>query len=245
MNSNTQDKHSEKNTPSRRSGQLPGEKENALRLNAPDWEPLLERYRQGDTSAFGLLCCKTDPLAKKISGRRYYAASLGKEEAYSIAAMTMVDFWNREALKCAPADIPRQLTQAINGDLLNQIKRNQNRGLREIHAETGSERPDSQPEFITGNVIDPEQDILQKEWNRRVRSCLKYLGKIERQVITGFFFRQLSITEIAEELHSTPNTVSVTKRNALNKLRAVFRDKHIAHDSERQRKATPSGGRHK
>ena len=242
MNSDTQDKHGEKNTPSRRSNPVPEENENALRLNGPDWEPVLERYRQGDTSVLPLLCCKTDPLAKQVSGRRYYSASLGKEEAYSIAAMTMVDFWNRDALKCDPADIPRQLTRAINGDLLNQIKRNKNRSLREIHSGTEGTGPDSQPEFLAGSIADPEQDILQKEWNRKVRSCLKYLGKMERQVITGFFFRQMSIAEIAEELHSKPGTVSVTKRNALNKLRDVFKDKHITHPSGRQRKTTESTG---
>ena len=75
---------------------------------------------------------------------------------------------------------------------------------------------------------------LRKEWNRRVRDCLKYLGKMERQVITGFFFRQMSIAEIAEELHSNTNTVSVTKRNALNKLREVFTDKQIMSLTERQ-----------
>ena len=48
--------------------------------------------------------------------------------------------------------------------------------------------------------------------------------------------------EIAEELHSKPGTVSVTKRNALNKLRDVFKDKHITHPSGRQRKTTESTG---
>ena len=242
MKQKKQAKSDLKDIPSRRWNPLPGENDNALFPPAPDWEPVLERYRQGDTSVFGLLCCKSNPLAEKISGRRYYAASLGREEAYSIAAMTMVDFWNRDALKCDPADIPRQLTRAINGDLLNQIKRNKNRSLREIHSETEGTGPDSQPEFLAGSIADPEQDILQKEWNRKVRSCLKYLGKMERQVITGFFFRQMSIAEIAEELHSKPGTVSVTKRNALNKLRDVFKDKHITHPSGRQRKTTESTG---
>ncbi len=214
-----------KDIPSRRPDPLPGEKESAL-LFSPDWEPILERYRQGDTSVFGLLCCKSNPLVKKISGRRYYSARLGKEEAYSIAAMTMVDFWNSKALSCEPAEIPRHLTQAINCDLLNQIRRNENRSLREIHSEAENESPDGQV-FTAGNIIDPEQDVLRKEWNRDVRNCLKYLGKRERQVITGLFFRQMSVAELAAELHANTNAVSLARRDALKKLREVFRDKHI------------------
>ena len=241
MKQKKQAKSDLKDIPSRRWNPLPGENDNALFPPVPDWEPVLERYRKGDTLVFPLLCCKANPLVKKISGRRYYSASLGREEAYSIAAMTMVDFWNKEALTCDPADIPRQLTRAVNCDLLNEIKRNQNRGLREVHSEAENESPTECQEFITGSIVDPEQDILQKEWNRKVRSCLKYLGKMERQVITGVFFRQMSIAEIAEELHSKPGTVSVTKRNALNKLRDAFKDKHITL-SERQRKTTENTG---
>ena len=227
MNSKTQVKRGLKSVPSRRSNPFPEETNSPLLFSAPDWEPVLERYRKGDTSVFPLLCCKANPLVKKISGRRYYSGLLGREEAYSIAAMTMVDFWNREALTCDPADIPRRLTRAVNCDLLNEIKRNRSRGLREVHSEAENESPDERQEYIAGSIADPEQDVLRKEWNRRVRNCLKYLGKMERQVITGFFFRQMSIAEIAEELNSSTNIVSATKRNALNKLREVFTDKRI------------------
>ena len=226
MKAKKQAKSDLKDIPSRRSNPLPGE-EQSTSLFSPGWEPILERYRQGDTSVFGLLCCKSDPLVKKISGRRYYSARLGKEEAYSIAAMTMVDFWNSNALTCEPAEIPRQLTQAMNCDLLNQIKRNKNRSLREIHSEAESKSPDGRQVFTAGNIINPEEDVLRKEWNRNVRNCLKYLGKRQRQVITGLFFRQMSVAELAAELHVNTNAVSLARRDALKKLREVFRDKHI------------------
>ena len=245
MKQKKQAKSDLKDIPSRRWNPLPGENDNALFPPGPDWEPVLERYRQGDTSVFGLLCCKTNPLAEKISGRRYYAASLGREEAYSIAAMTMVDFWNTEALTCDPADIPRQLTRAMNCDLLNEIKRNRNRGLREVHSEAGNEPEDGCQESLAGNIADPEQHVLQKEWNRKVRNCLKYLGKRERQVITGLFFREMSVAEIAAELHASANAVSVAKRDAMKKLREIFTDKHILYRPERQYKTIARGNEEK
>ena len=240
MNSKTQVKRGLKSVPSRRSNPFPEETNSPLLFSAPDWGPVLERYRKGDTSVFPLLCCKANPLVKKISGRRYYSGLLGREEAYSIAAMSMVDFWNKEALTCDPADIPRQLTRAMNCDLLNEIKRNRNRGLREVHSEAEGESQDERQEYIAGSIADPEQEVLRKEWNRKVHNCLKYLGKKERQVITGLIFRQMSIAEIAAELKSNTNAVSLARRDALKKLRDVFKDKHITLRPERSYKTTAS-----
>lgn len=211
---------------------LPGEKA-AVPPGNPDgdWEPILERYRQGDSLSLQLLCCRAKPLVEKISSKRYYAASLGREEAYSIAAMTMVEFWHGEALTGNGKDLPRRLTRAMNCDLINQIRRQNTRRQRELHYEADSDTEDEAEREWQDPLADrrdePEQRILQAEWNRKVRDCLQYLGAKERQVIRGFFFRQLSITEIAREMHCTPACVSSTKRNALYKLRSIFSEQQV------------------
>ena len=61
----------------------------------------------------------------------------------------------------------------------------------------------------------------------KVRDCLQYLGKREQQVIQSFFFRQLSVPEIAREMHCTSACVSATKKNALYKLRRIFEEQQI------------------
>lgn len=156
-----------------------------------DWEPLLTQYQKGDKRFFQLLCRRSQPLVDKISRKRFYVANLGREESYSIAAMSMVEFWTHDALKGEPKDLPRRLTQAINCDLLNQINRQKTRRNREIHYETsdseGSEDDWQAPPADSRN--DPEQKMLQAEWNHKVRDCLQYLGKREQQVIQSFFFR--------------------------------------------------------
>ena len=205
------------------------EKAGAVPLPPPaaDWQPLLEQYRQGDKSCFNLLCCKATPLVDNISHEPYFAAALGKEEAYSIAAMTMVSFWDRIPLQGSLQNIPGKLYHAMECDLLNQIKRHKTRSRREVHYETGGETEDKQPEPPADSKDEPEQQVLQAEWNRKVRNCLQHLGKKERQVIHSYFFRQLTVTEIARELHCTPDSVTSAKRVALKKLRNIFAEEQV------------------
>lgn len=194
-----------------------------------DWEPLLTQYQKGDKRFFQLLCRRSQPLVDKISRKRFYVANLGREESYSIAAMSMVEFWTHDALKGEPKDLPRRLTQAINCDLLNQINRQKTRRNREIHYET-SDSKESEDDWQAppaDNRNDPEQKMLQAEWDHKVRNCLQYLGKREQQVIQSFFFRQLSVPEIAREMHCTSACVSATKKNALYKLRRIFAEQHV------------------
>ena len=160
-----------------------------------------------------------------ISHEQYFASALGKDEAYCIAAMSMITFWNRASLTGDLRNIPGQLYHVMKCDLLNQIDLHKTRSRREVpydaNSETGSEGGEW-PEPLADSRDEPEQQVLQSEWNRKVRDCLQHLGAKERQVIQGFFFRQLSVTEIAREMHCTPACVSSTKRNALYKLRKIF-----------------------
>ena len=96
-----------------------------------DWEPLLTQYHKGDKQVFHLLCCQSQPLVNRISRNPYYATALGRDEAYSIAAMAMVNFWNRTDLTENPKNLPGQLYHAMECDLKNQIDRQHTRRRRE------------------------------------------------------------------------------------------------------------------
>ena len=226
MKTDLQPNHCElQNNPAWPARPFPGEDvADPLQLPAQDWETLLEKYRKGDKLTLTLLCDKAKPLLERISRERYYVAHLGREESYSIAAMSMVNFWHSEAELGEWDDIPRRLTQAMKCDLLNQIRRNKTRRSREIHCETDRETEEDRLDLPVTNNIDPEQQALQEEWNRKVRECLKYLGDKERQVIYNCFFLQLSVPEIARRMHCTTACVSSTKRNALYKLRKIFEE---------------------
>ena len=195
-----------------------------------DWEPLLTQYHKGDKQVLPLLCCQSRPLVDRISRNPYYATALGRDEAYSIAAMSMVNFWNRTDLTENSKNLPGQLYHAMECDLKNQIDRQNTRRRREVHhkADGGKERADDDWQAPPADSRDdPEQKMLQAEWNHKVRDCLQYLGKREQQVIQSFFFRQLSVPEIAREMHCTSACVSATKKNTLYKLRSIFTEQKI------------------
>ena len=195
-----------------------------------DWEPLLTQYHKGDKQVLQLLCSQSRPLVDRISRNPYYATALGRDEAYSIAAMSMVNFWNRTDLTENPKNLPGQLYHAMECDLKNQMDRQNTRRRREIHHKTDNGTEGSDDEWqdpLAVNRTEPEEQVLQAEWNRNVRDCLQYLGKKERQVIQGFFFRQLSVTEIAKEMNCSPDSVTSAKRHALKRLRRIFTEQQI------------------
>ena len=195
-----------------------------------DWGPLLEQYHKGEKQVFQLLCYRSRPLVEKISRKPYYAHALGRDEAYSIAAMSMVNFWNRKDLTKNPRNLPGQLYHAMECDLKNQIDRQNTRRRREVHCETDGGTEGSEDEWqdpLAASRNEPEEQILREEWNRSVRDCLRYLGKKERKVIHRYFFRQLSVSEIAKELQCSPDSVTSAKRHALKRLRSIFTEKEI------------------
>ena len=195
-----------------------------------DWGPLLERYHKGDKTGFQLLCCRSKPLVDRISRKQYYATALGWDEAYSIAAMSMINFWNRKDLTGNSQNLPGQLYHAMECDLKNQIDRQNTRRRREVHYETDSDTEETADEWqepLADSRYEPGEQLLQAEWTQSVRDCLQYLGKKERQVIRGYFFRQLSVTEIAKELECSPDSVSSAKRHALKRLRSIFEERQI------------------
>ena len=206
-----------------------------------DWELLLAKSRQGDKTAFQILCCQGKPLADKISSKRYFAATLG-EEACSIATQTMAEFFSCEPRDKEEKDIPRQLCQAIKCDLLNQIRKQETRNRHEQYqnaddrnGENKEEGTDIAASLPADSRKEPENQLLENEYRQNIRECLKDLGAKERQVIEGFFFRQLSMAEIAREMHCTANNTYVLKNAALRKLRKIFDEKQITPSAETER----------
>ena len=80
---------------------------------------------------------------------------------------------------------------------------------------------------IPESELGPEHQTLLAEQKHQVQECLKYLSPREKQVIHGIFYRQLSVAEIAGELHCSKLCVSTAKYCALKKLRRIFEEQHV------------------
>ena len=198
---------------------------------------LMELARQGDTRAAERFCLLAAPLLDQYSSARYFAAVLGKDEARSIAALSVIDFLMYEPLKDEPQDFPRMLRQVIKCDLLNQARNTERRLRFETHSLSGPDRSgngDRDTEeteaaalLPAGRDCEPEQQAFRKELRRKIGECFHYLGAKEKVVIAGLFFRQLSVAELARELQCSAASVSAARYSALKKLRVLFEAKHI------------------
>ena len=190
-----------------------------------DWEVLLPLAQDGDTRALLLLCSKALPLRDAIVSKPYFMNTLGKDEACSIASKTMIEWLLLEPLKNAGKDIPKLLIRAMKCDLINQAHRLErrrryekaNRFRPQAEAEDEEDK-DELASLAADSREEPENRLLQAEWNRKVQECIKQLRPKEQTVINGLFFRQLSVTEIARELGCTTGSVTMTKRRAMEKL---------------------------
>ena len=208
-----------------------------LSIPRSQWKQLMLRARNYDPRAIETFTTLALPIAKHYSQIPKFAAVLGKEEAYSIANHTMMNFLMQERLRDEKQDIPTMLKQAIRCDLMNQMDRIKNRRQFETGSESGTGRQTAEDEDDATDVIarlpadsraEPERQALKNEQKRLVQECLHYLSPKEKQVIQGIFYRQLSVEEMAAEMHCSVNIVSTAKYRAMVKLRKLFTEKDIA-----------------
>ena len=206
-----------------------------LSIPANQLKQLMLQARAYDPMAIEIFTTLAMPIVKYYSSLPNVVSVLEKDEAYSIANHTMMDFLMHERLRNEKQDIPTMLKRAIRCDLMNQIDRIKNRRHFETYSKPGnssqSEDDDDNTDFIANlpadTRLEPERQALLAEQKHRVRECLQYLSPKEKKVIIGFFYRQLSVAEIAGELHCSKLCVSTAKYCALKKLRRIFAEQQI------------------
>lgn len=206
-----------------------------LSIPANQLKQLMMQARAYDPRAIEIFATLAMPIAKHYSSLPNVVSVLGKDEAYGIANHTMMDFLMHERLRKEKQDIPTMLKRAIRCDLMNQMDRIKNRRHFETYSKPGnssqSEDDDDNTDVIANLPADtrfePEHQTLLAEQKHRVRECLQYLSPREKQVINGIFYRQLSVAEIARELHCSKLCVSTAKYCALKKLRRIFTEQQV------------------
>lgn len=73
-------------------------------------------------------------------------------------------------------------------------------------------------DLIPGNV-DIEGDILKSEEITYLKECIDKLPKRQNEIITDFYFREMSIEKISKKYNLTYRTILNTKSNGLSYLR--------------------------
>ena len=195
---------------------------------------LMLQARKYDPRAIEAFCNLAEPVLQKYSHLPYIVSALGIDEARSIVNQTLMDFLMHEHLRDDRQDIPTMLKRAIHCDLKNQVDRMKTRRQFEQHSKPASQSEDDEEETdVTASLpadkrLEPDSQVLQKERRYLVRECLLHLSPKEKVVINGIFFKQQSVSEIAEELHCSTLSVSTAKYSALKKLHKLFEEKHVA-----------------
>ena len=190
-------------------------------------QQLLPLARQGDTQAFQRLSLLLEPPVTRLSQKACYVTELGREDARSYALLSMMEFLLFEPLRENWYDLPRLLLRAIALDLKNRIERQHTIGRRERHTAEGESDEEATELPHPDSICNPEEKVLQDERKQKIQECLERLGRKQKQVITAYFYRQLSVEEIAEEMHCSVNSVSLAKGIALKNLRKLFEEKKI------------------
>ena len=189
------------------------------------------RSRQRDQAAVCAFFSLAEPVFRQFACIPYFRSLLGKEETYSIAAETAMEFLLYHPVENTRQDLPRLLKHRIRCDLINLAHKKERRDRMTRQPSVPQDRIDDETEDADESGLlpadprkEPENLLLQKETVRLVHASLPRLKEQEQDIIRRFYFRNQSVAGIAREMHLSENRVSVEKRRALHHLKTIFNE---------------------
>lgn len=164
---------------------------------------LVERARQGDTSAFDLLVRKHTPrlyaLVYNMTGNHEDTNDL-LQDIFARAYRSLKRFEGKSSFYTWIYSISVNMT-------LNFLKK-RNRERKKISLNDEDARAENDPEFLEKqSSSDPVKEVEIRELNRRLSRALQELSDDHRAVVTMFDIMGLPHNEIAEIMGVSPGTV--------------------------------------
>jgi RNA polymerase sigma factor (sigma-70 family) len=128
--------------------------------------------------------------------------------------VTYATWWVRQAV-----------TRAYN-DLINPVKVpvNKEENVVCMSIDTPLNEDGFTLEKILSDVMDVEEDVMEKDIRERVAKGLGILNRYEKKVILMKYYKGLKNKQIAQLLKTKVNYVAQIERDALRKLRSVLMD---------------------
>ena len=194
------------------------------------WKEWMRKARDGDTQATQIFCEAATPFIRKLCEWRLFKDKLGADEAYSIAALAMIEFLMTYRGETKERHIPLLLWRYVRCELLNAVRKQNTRRKHELPETficengegTGSplaQKPD--PDL----AVNPEQLLLQEELREEARNAVNRLEPGERAVIRAYYFQGKSIGEISRQLRCSPQYIRRLRRTALVRLRDLLEER--------------------
>lgn len=100
---------------------------------------------------------------------------------------------------------------------------NRNRDMEHYSLDQTNEEGLSQMELLESEE-DIEADFLESERNKKLNDALEQLTEIERSIVIDFYYKELSLNEIAELRSISYRTAVNNKTRAINKLRRFLEE---------------------
>ena len=202
----------------------------------PPWNEWLRLARQGDEDAKLRFCAQAEPFIKTLCRIPYFTARMSREEARSIATLTLVEFLMTYPSPPEDKEIPALLKGVARNALLNRVKRIRSRNRFEQRMTTLREADDADTEEDAIENIpapgkdEPENRALQNELRGLTAAALRQLLPGEQAVIRAFFFQEKTAAAIAKELRCSRQYAEKVRDTALRKLRRLLEGCHIFND---------------
>lgn len=186
--------------------------------------------REGDQNALERCYALAKPFIEKLCHTRYFAATLGTDEARSIANHVMMEFVTGHSLPESDNEIRFLFRSTLRNALINTINKADVRNRYEVHV-IHSDKFEGDPEDAGVDAIDyipadsadePENHALLKELYRGVVKAFHQLPPAEQAALQELFFRQKKPTALAKELHCSRQYVAKLRDKALRRLRDML-----------------------
>jgi RNA polymerase sigma-70 factor (ECF subfamily) len=171
---------------------------------------------------------------------KYYKVILTIAKKYTNGDLELAEDWSSEVMSKVFNDIGKYSVDNGNGifsawikkvaknSILDKIrKENKKERLISIDDNFGKESNDTTFFQVKNNELNIEESLIQNELNIEMQSKLKValqnLSEFEKQLIDLRFYKNLSFTEIAQELNKTENYCLVKVHRLKNKLKEMLK----------------------
>ncbi len=186
--------------------------------------------RQGDQSALERCYDLAKPFIEKLCHTRYFADTLGTDEARSIANHVMMEFITSHSLPDNDNEIRYLFRSTLRNALLNTINKADVRNRNEVHVirseefegDADNDGVDAINYIPTDSTDEPENHALLKELYCDIVEAFHQLPPAEQAALQELFFRQKKVTALAKELHCSRQYVAKLRDKALRRLRDML-----------------------
>lgn len=197
------------------------------------WKKLLRDAQNGDKKAMERFCLSAEPIIQEFFKVHVLNRRLGRDEIRGIAYLALMKFLAGFKGEVRENTLPCLLFRVIRCALLSETRKEQNRFENEVQesqvGNTGEPGRDAWygSAHPANREAEPEQVLLKAELEKEVQDALLHTTLRQRDYIRAIYFDGKKTTEYAKETGCSPQFIRKTKKNTLNRMRALLKHRNV------------------